>query len=462
MTHRYALLVGNSVFDDSGNFPELKTPSNDVKDLASTLITHGDFEVGVLENETSDAIGRKLEELYANAEFGDLTLFFYSGHGCKTKDGRLYLAGKNTKPDLMLSTGIGESFLRDAMRYSRSKHKIIILDSCFSGTFIKGMKSGNEPLSFTELMGEATAILTSSSSIQYSFEVEESNSLFTHYLLEGINSGLADEDRDGLISIDELFRYIDRNVRKSHPNQSPMLDVNTREVDKVIIAKSPTSTLELPHEIVMTIKCPYPPLRQGALEVLEELLISDPRFVTPALKALGELRYDGESAISSRAIRLFEQYSALATNPNLSTLIITKASSIDVQHEYDRAVSYMQNGNFYAALDALQDIILIKPNYKDVRVRIEKMKNIIGEFHVVSKINPVSEFLGLLCPVSRQIFKAGDTVVICQRTNNALSLGGWELLEHCPYCNDPTANPSISGSGIDFSQAQIHTKITLP
>ena len=55
-----------------------------------------------------------------------------------------------------------------------------------------------------KLRGEATAILASSGTIQYSFEQEGRYSLFTRHMLEGMETGHADKDEDGIITVDDI------------------------------------------------------------------------------------------------------------------------------------------------------------------------------------------------------------------------------------------------------------------
>jgi hypothetical protein len=100
----------------------------------------------------------------------------------------------------------------------------VILDSCFSGAFAEGllMKDDGSVNIREQLGGEGRAILTSSSSTQYSFEQDNSDlSIYTRYLIEGISTGAADQDEDGIISIDELHEYASAKVREFQPTMKP-------------------------------------------------------------------------------------------------------------------------------------------------------------------------------------------------------------------------------------------------
>ncbi len=110
------------------------------------------------------------------------------------------------------------------MSRSRSKRQVVILDSCFSGAFAEGLSAKDDgTVNIREqLGGEGRAVLTSSSSTQYSFEQEGSDlSIYTHYLIEGITTGAADRDDDGFVSIGELHEYASGKVREIQPTMKP-------------------------------------------------------------------------------------------------------------------------------------------------------------------------------------------------------------------------------------------------
>ena len=88
---------------------------------------------------------------------------------------------------------------------------MIILDCCFSGAFDPSLIAKNDES--VDLLGqlgaEVRVVFTSSSSTQYSFEQQGSDlSLYTRYLIEGIETGAADRDEDGKISVLELHEYV--------------------------------------------------------------------------------------------------------------------------------------------------------------------------------------------------------------------------------------------------------------
>lgn len=263
MARRLALLIGNSQFEDKEHFPPLRTPANDVTDIAAMLARHGDFEIlGTLVDAAEPAIRRAIADLYNQAERGDLTLLYYSGHGQKGTDGSLYLAARDTDFRRLRATGVRESYIQETMADSHSRHHVVVLDCCFSGAFAQGMKRGAaEPLLLEKLKGEATAILASSGMIQYSFEEKGRNSLFTGALLAGTETGQADENGDGLLTVDELFAYADRQIRDQRRDQTPMLAQQKREIENVVLVRNPLGKAKVV-SLPVTITPPSPPEAQ--------------------------------------------------------------------------------------------------------------------------------------------------------------------------------------------------------
>ena len=161
-------------------------------------------------------------------------LLYFSGHGLKDEDGKLYFATPDTNRMTLRTTSISASLVNDLMRSSRSRRQVLLLDCCYSGAFAKGMiaKSGAVGTSIRTndyFQGRGRVVLTASDAMQYAFEedelVEEGavNSIFTSAVVDGIESWKADNDRDGRISITELYDYVDSYVYERTPNQRPSM-----------------------------------------------------------------------------------------------------------------------------------------------------------------------------------------------------------------------------------------------
>jgi len=95
---RLALLIANNEFVDP-SFTQLKAPELDASVLESLLKNPDlcNFYVKTLANKTSYEINQAIEEFYADSTRSDLLLLFFSGHGIKDEEGKLYFVSKDTR-----------------------------------------------------------------------------------------------------------------------------------------------------------------------------------------------------------------------------------------------------------------------------------------------------------------------------------------------------------------------------
>ena len=244
---KFALLIG--IGNYSSGLSLLPAAVRDVQALQSVL-EHpdmGNFDrVQTILDQDVQIIRRSIEDHFLQCGRDDLALLFFSGHGIKDDFGRLYLAGKETSKDkhgnLIRSTSVEAAFIQETMARSRSRHKVVILDCCFSGAFGEGFLAKDDGLIDIEnqLGGEGVAVLTSSTSMQYSFEHEDlETSIYTRYLVEGIETGAADLDGDGLISSRELHDYTARRVTEAAPAMRPKFFA-FEEGFRIYLAQAPT------------------------------------------------------------------------------------------------------------------------------------------------------------------------------------------------------------------------------
>jgi len=126
------------------------------------------------------------------------------------------------------------------MESSRSKRQVLILDCCFSGAFAKGMAAKGDAVNLqVQLGGQGRAVLTSSSATEYSFEHKESTlSVYTQYVVEGLRTGIADQNGDGMISVDELHEFAQAKVREVAPAMQPKIYA-VEQGYKIIVAQAP-------------------------------------------------------------------------------------------------------------------------------------------------------------------------------------------------------------------------------
>ncbi len=250
--NRAALLIGVSEYE--ADLPSLLSARQDVIAIRQVLENPkiGGFnKIRELLDPDRQSMEEAIELLFGECGKDDLVLLFFSGHGIKDDRGRLYFATRYTRKtetgDLIRSTAVAANFVHEVMGNSRAKRQVIVLDCCFSGAFATGMsaKAGQtENIAAdikAQLESEGRAVLTSSTATQYSFEANQAESdlsIYTRYLIEGLSTGAADLDSDGVISIDELHEYARAKVQEAAPAMKPEIYA-VREGYKIQIAKAP-------------------------------------------------------------------------------------------------------------------------------------------------------------------------------------------------------------------------------
>ena len=109
---------------------------------------------------------------------------------------------------------------------SRSRTTIVLIDCCFSGAFLRGMRARSGGEANVQALvrdlpeGSGVAVLTASGEMEYSLEEADDRaaaatrpSYFTEAVVTGIGTGAADRDKDGRITIDELYDYVWDRIR---------------------------------------------------------------------------------------------------------------------------------------------------------------------------------------------------------------------------------------------------------
>ena len=322
---KYALIIGNNKYNDQ-KLAQLKTPAADSQALAKILDdkTIGSFdEVTPLVNQTETKVRRAISSFLTNKKPDDLVLLYFSGHGILDDRGRLYLALKDTQVDLLKATSIPSSFVADEMDSCRSKRQILILDCCHSGAFARGTKGEQKAITETTFEGSGfgRVVLTASDSTQYALEGDQvikqtELSLFTHFLLEGLQTGSADMNNDGLIALDEWYDYTYGRVISETPRQVPHKWSYNQQGD-LVIAKNPflkKRVVELPYELTQALESSFFGIRESAVSELGKYLQSrDPEMVDLAIASLQKMKGDDSRRISSQAERLLSEFEKART-----------------------------------------------------------------------------------------------------------------------------------------------------
>ena len=213
---RRALLVVTSTPEDA-ELPALDVEAQ-ARDLARVLGDPdiGDFDVTPLVNPSALDATRAVEKLFGTAEPGDLLMFYFCGHGLKDSAGDLYFATHDTYHGRLASSSLAAAFVKTQMDRSRSRRIVTILDCSYSGAFPLG-----GVVTSLQLEDAPTArgrwVLTSSSPMESSVV----GSMFTAAIIAGLASGAADLDQDGVVSMDDLYRFVSERLSAEGVPQRP-------------------------------------------------------------------------------------------------------------------------------------------------------------------------------------------------------------------------------------------------
>jgi len=241
MAKKIALLIGVSEY--GAGIPPLSSALNDVEAMERVLQNHnlGNFaQVERLLNPDTVAMRIAIQKLFRNASKEDLLLFFFSGHGITNDDDHLYLATRNTAKDNFEATAVDANFIQTQSKSCYSKRQVLILDACYSGAFANGWHTKSIGVDIKKQLGaEGRVVLTSSGATQTSFAQEGATlSLYTQYLVEGIETGAADTDNDGNIHVQELHAYAKSRVQAVKPNMTPDIILD-KEGYNILLAYAP-------------------------------------------------------------------------------------------------------------------------------------------------------------------------------------------------------------------------------
>lgn len=220
----YAVVVGVAKYRNLEEKHQLLYPERDAEAMFSILISPegGNFRAENVHKLIGDAatfenLRHELEEwLPSVVKPDDRVLIYFAGHGFVV-DGAAYLAPYDFDVRDVARTAypmarLGQVFGRDI----QAKWKVLLTDSCHSGAITPEAEVQTINRSLLDL-DTSVFSLTASRDRERSYESEEwggGHGIFTYYVVRGLE-GQADENRDGIVTADELAEYVRRNVREA-------------------------------------------------------------------------------------------------------------------------------------------------------------------------------------------------------------------------------------------------------
>lgn len=205
---RIAILIGTNEYS---KMEKLEFAESDAREMGEVLLDPdicGFDEVIELIDKTKEEVSRRIEEVFKNAKKDDEILIYFSGHGKPSYKFDLCLLFKDTDPESLLATSLKFDYINECKEQSACNRVVVILDCCYSGT--AGMKGDFLQEMLSSYSGSGTVLLTSTGETGSNIAKEDKelkHGVFTHYLLKGLKDWAADDNDDGIITVDDIYRY---------------------------------------------------------------------------------------------------------------------------------------------------------------------------------------------------------------------------------------------------------------
>ena len=249
---RWAIVVGVNNYQDQF-ISDLEKAQNDAKVLSDILRNEGQFDyVFTFTDDTfkeSDSypslnnLITKMEYLKNEIKPQDTLFFSFSGHGISDDTNRSYLLLADSKIAEPYKTSLPIYQIQDWIEELNVSKNIVILDACRN--VVEKTKGMNTKTLVDEknAQAEVSAVVYSTSPGEYSYEHnKEPYGVFTTYLVNGLR-GNADDNKDMMITFDELRKYVEGGVNfwaiENNKKQKPYSSIKGEFHGDVVLSVIP-------------------------------------------------------------------------------------------------------------------------------------------------------------------------------------------------------------------------------
>lgn len=324
--HRHAILIGAEAYQ---KFPPLRYTVNDCVQLGKTLTERGGFPHGQVmqlidsphylnEGPIRETAMREIARVLGDMTPEDEVVVFFSGHGYRDAEGKLYLATLDCDPARPAETGIPIEWLREQLAGCAARFKLLLLDACHAGsekgeekTPAVASKDLGEP--FRDITGVVTLASSTADETSQLWE-EKEQSLFTYWLNQGLK-GHADDNGDSEVDIDELNKYVHANVtrvakQRFNRSQTPIRIVRSGTPGVPVVLKlSPLTLKQLMSDVAEQLSWALEDRKVQKVAVLEFTAESGLGEVLGA--DFGLLGKQCASDLESRLTKIAQNYSVI-------------------------------------------------------------------------------------------------------------------------------------------------------
>lgn len=226
---RWAVVIGVGQYG-SEDIPDLEFARADAQAMYEFLKSDaaGPFDDVLFladEEATGAAMRQALFVFLQQADWNDLVVVYYAGHGAPDpqRPDNLYLLPTDADLGALAATGFPMWDVKTALRRQIAAERVLVIaDACHSagtadGDVVGGGDGNAIAGGFSQLFTPSRRLMmTAADTNEFSLEDARwgGHGVFTHFLLEGLG-GKGDVDADGIVTFTELFDYVANNVRSS-------------------------------------------------------------------------------------------------------------------------------------------------------------------------------------------------------------------------------------------------------
>ena len=259
---RVAVVIGVDGYEDEA-LTDLKFAAKDARDLSAALDRSGDFDrvltVTAPDATTRAGIEKALDFATADLQRDDTFLLYLSGHGTLTIDAvdgtELWFLPSDGDLDDARSTGIPIAWLEERVADVEARRRVLVMDTCHNGR--EGSRSSVDATTAATLeslrgeppapratreVSESEARLYAAQYYQPAMEDPElENGVYTHFLIEAIETGAAeaDLDGDGLVDVTEAHDWArDKTIAYTGGMQVPRAEYRIVGREEIFLAGS--------------------------------------------------------------------------------------------------------------------------------------------------------------------------------------------------------------------------------
>lgn len=239
--NNFALVIGIEKYQ---KLPAAQFAEHDAGTMRRYLLGMGYPERNIIylngENATRSRLSSYLDEWLPKNVNGDSTVFVYfSGHGAPNAENKqAYLMPWDGDAQFLKSTAYPLSQLYVALNQLKVKKRIVVLDSCFSGSGGRSvLAKGTRPLvpkvTASGDLGSVVLFAAASEDEVTGTLEDQGHGVFTYYLLRGL-AGEA-KGPSGTVTAKGLYRYLKPLVqdaaRRQNREQTPLLGGAQQDIE---------------------------------------------------------------------------------------------------------------------------------------------------------------------------------------------------------------------------------------